>query len=132
MLAAPSLSRSHQVNIRKPAENAAAARAQRREARPDLVLEIAGRKLPPLPELKKALDTLRALADACPIPVSFDLAELRGFQDWYMRYWLQSVPGVAEVASAGGFVREYQVDVDPAKLRIGRASGLRRRPLRGE
>jgi len=44
------------------------------------VLEIAGRKLPQLPELRKALDTLRALADACPIPVSFDLAELRGYR----------------------------------------------------
>jgi ATP phosphoribosyltransferase regulatory subunit len=43
------------------------------------VLEVAGKKLPQLPELKKALNTLRALADACPIPVSFDLAELRGY-----------------------------------------------------
>ena len=43
------------------------------------VLEVAARKLPQLPELRKALDTLRALADACPIPVSFDLAELRGY-----------------------------------------------------
>ena len=43
------------------------------------VLEVAGKKLPKLPELQKALDTLRALADACPIPVGFDLAELRGY-----------------------------------------------------
>ena len=43
------------------------------------VLELAEKKLPRLPELKKALDTLRALAKACPIPVSFDLAELRGY-----------------------------------------------------
>ena len=35
-----------------------------------------------------------------------DLAELRSFQDWYLRYWLQSVPGVAEVASIGGFVKQ--------------------------
>jgi len=44
------------------------------------------------------------------------LAELRSFQDWYLRYYLQSVPGVAEVASIGGFVRQYQVNVDPNKL----------------
>lgn len=43
------------------------------------VLEVAERKLPKLPELHKALATLRALAKACPIPVSFDLAELRGY-----------------------------------------------------
>jgi len=43
------------------------------------VLEVAGKKLPRLPELQKALSTLRALSDACPIPVSFDLAELRGY-----------------------------------------------------
>ena len=45
-----------------------------------------------------------------------DLAELRSFQDWYLRYWLQSVPGVAEVAPVGGFVKQYQVQVDPNKL----------------
>ena len=45
-----------------------------------------------------------------------DLAGLRSFQDWYLRYWLQSVPGVAEVASIGGFVKQYQVQVDPTKL----------------
>jgi len=45
------------------------------------------------------------------------LADLRSFQDWYLRYWLQSVPGVAEVASVGGFVRQYQVIVDPEALR---------------
>ena len=45
-----------------------------------------------------------------------DLADLRGFQDWYLRYWLASVPGVAEVASIGGFVKQYQVNVDPNKL----------------
>jgi len=44
------------------------------------------------------------------------LAELRSFQDWYLRYWLASVPGVAEVASIGGFVKQYQVNVDPNKL----------------
>ncbi|MBI4603151.1 MAG: efflux RND transporter permease subunit, partial [Planctomycetes bacterium] len=45
------------------------------------------------------------------------LDELRAIQDWYVRYQLNSVAGVAQVASAGGFVREYQVDVDPGKLR---------------
>src|SRR5713101_5829584 len=44
------------------------------------------------------------------------LADLRGFQDWHLRYWLASVPGVAEVASIGGFVKQYQVNIDPNKL----------------
>jgi Cu(I)/Ag(I) efflux system membrane protein CusA/SilA len=46
-----------------------------------------------------------------------DLAELRSLQDWYLRYGLTSVDGVSEVASIGGFVRQYQVEVDPIKLR---------------
>lgn len=46
-----------------------------------------------------------------------DLGELRSLQDWLVRYQLNSVPGVAEVAGIGGFVRQYQVDVDPNKLR---------------
>ncbi len=45
-----------------------------------------------------------------------DLAQLRTFQDWYLRYALQAVPGVAEVAPIGGFVKQYQVNVDPNKL----------------
>jgi len=45
-----------------------------------------------------------------------NLAELRSLQDWYLRYHLQAVPGVAEVAPVGGFVRQYQIDVDPRKL----------------
>jgi len=45
-----------------------------------------------------------------------NLADLRSFQDWYLRYWLESVPGVAEVASVGGFVRQYQVEIDPDAL----------------
>jgi Cu(I)/Ag(I) efflux system membrane protein CusA/SilA len=45
-----------------------------------------------------------------------NLAQLRSFNDWYMRYWLESVPGVAEVATVGGFVQQYQVTVDPNKL----------------
>ena len=44
------------------------------------------------------------------------LQELRSYQDWYLKYELSSVPGVAEVASVGGFVKEYQVTVDPVKL----------------
>src|SRR6516162_10145328 len=46
-----------------------------------------------------------------------DLAELRSMQDWYLKYQLASVPGVSEVASVGGFVKQYQVTVDPARLR---------------
>jgi len=46
-----------------------------------------------------------------------NLAQLRSLQDWYLRYQLQSVPGVAEVASIGGFVRQYQIELDPNKLR---------------
>ena len=45
------------------------------------------------------------------------LAELRSMQDWYLKYQLTSVEGVAEVASIGGFVKQYQVTVDPTKLR---------------
>jgi copper/silver efflux system protein len=44
------------------------------------------------------------------------LAELRSFQDWYMRYYLKSVPGVSEVAPLGGFGQQYQVNVDPRRL----------------
>src|SRR6266508_2761045 len=44
------------------------------------------------------------------------LADLRSYQDWYLRYYLKSVPGVAEVAPLGAFVRQYQVNVDPNKL----------------
>src|ERR1700729_3078237 len=45
-----------------------------------------------------------------------DLAQLRSLQDWHLRYALESVKGVAEVAPVGGFVKEYQVDLDPNKL----------------
>jgi Cu(I)/Ag(I) efflux system membrane protein CusA/SilA len=45
-----------------------------------------------------------------------NLAELRSLQDWYLRYHLQAVEGVAEVAPLGGFVRQYQVNVDPNRL----------------
>jgi copper/silver efflux system protein len=45
------------------------------------------------------------------------LAELRSFQDWSLRYRLQSVPGVAEVAALGGFVQQYQITIDPNRLK---------------
>jgi copper/silver efflux system protein len=45
-----------------------------------------------------------------------DLGELRAIQDWYLRTPLETVPGVAEVASVGGFVKQYQIDLDPSKL----------------
>jgi Cu(I)/Ag(I) efflux system membrane protein CusA/SilA len=47
---------------------------------------------------------------------AYDLAQLRSLQDWYLRYQLESVPGVAEVAAVGGFVKQYQVEVDPNTL----------------
>jgi Cu(I)/Ag(I) efflux system membrane protein CusA/SilA len=46
----------------------------------------------------------------------YSLAQLRTLQDWYVRYWLETVPGVSEVATIGGFVRQYQVRLDPDKL----------------
>jgi Cu(I)/Ag(I) efflux system membrane protein CusA/SilA len=48
---------------------------------------------------------------------TLDLAELRSLQDWYIRYQLTAVPGVSEVASLGGFVKQYQVEVNPERLR---------------
>ena len=45
-----------------------------------------------------------------------DLAQLRAFQDWHLRYWLQSIDGVAEVATFGGFEKQYQVEIDPDRL----------------
>lgn len=47
----------------------------------------------------------------------YSLADLRSLQDWYLRYQLETVPGVAEIATIGGFVRQYQVQLDPVKLR---------------
>jgi copper/silver efflux system protein len=46
----------------------------------------------------------------------YSLDQMRSYQDWYLRYSLQSIPGVAEVAPLGGFVRQYQINVDPNKL----------------
>ena len=45
-----------------------------------------------------------------------DLSQLRTLQDWYVRYWLASVPGVSEVASLGGYVKQYQVTINPSDL----------------
>lgn len=45
-----------------------------------------------------------------------DLSEIKTFQDWYLRYWLTSVRGVAEVASVGGYEKQYQVELDPNKM----------------
>src|SRR3984893_10851708 len=47
----------------------------------------------------------------------YSLGELRSYQDWYLKYYLRAVPGVAEVASLGGFTQQYQVNVDPNRLR---------------
>jgi copper/silver efflux system protein len=52
----------------------------------------------------------------------FDLAELRSVQDWFLRYQLNSVEGVSEVASIGGFVKQYQIDIHPDKLRAHRVT----------
>ncbi len=51
-----------------------------------------------------------------------NLAELRSLQDWFLRYALQGVPGVAEVAPIGGFVRQYQIEVDPGALLVYRVT----------
>lgn len=47
----------------------------------------------------------------------YDLAQLRALQDWFVRYQLNALPGVAEVGSIGGFVRQYQVEISPARMR---------------
>ncbi|MFB0509980.1 MAG: efflux RND transporter permease subunit, partial [bacterium] len=48
----------------------------------------------------------------------YNLADLRSIQDWFIRYQLQSVEGVSEVASVGGFVKQYQIDINPNKLAV--------------
>jgi len=52
----------------------------------------------------------------------YSLEQMRSYQDWYLRYALQSLPGVAEVAPVGGFVREYQVNIDPIRLQAYKLS----------
>src|SRR6187455_347364 len=49
---------------------------------------------------------------------TLSLRDLRSLQDWFVRYQLNAVPGVAEVASVGGLVQQYQIDVDPNRLRL--------------
>lgn len=75
--------------------------------------------------VREKLERVRAFdkPGACPWDAShtlvesqFDLSELRSLQDWYLRYELTAVEGVSEVASIGGFVRQYQVVVDPDRL----------------
>jgi Cu(I)/Ag(I) efflux system membrane protein CusA/SilA len=61
--------------------------------------------------------TLEGYSSDGTVVGGWDLHELRSIQDWYVRYALMSVPGVSEVASVGGFVQEYQIDVDPDRMR---------------
>ena len=76
------------------------------------------------PDRQSALVKVRAFdkPGTCPltgkplVSSNQDLASLRSLQDWYLRYQLTSVPGVAEVASVGGFVKEYQIILKPEKL----------------
>ena len=56
---------------------------------------------------------------------SLDLAQLRSLQDWYVRYQLTAIPGVSEVASLGGYVKQYQVEVNPERLRAFRIPVMR-------
>jgi copper/silver efflux system protein len=53
---------------------------------------------------------------------NYTLQDLRSFQDWSLRYWLQSVPGVAEVASVGGFEKQYQIQIDPERMKARNVS----------
>jgi Cu(I)/Ag(I) efflux system membrane protein CusA/SilA len=76
-------------------------------------------------ERREALVRVRAFDGAGPCPLdgkplvssNQDLGQLRSLQDWYVRYELAAVPGVAEVASLGGFVKQYRVVLDPERLR---------------
>ncbi|MEQ1858938.1 MAG: CusA/CzcA family heavy metal efflux RND transporter [Chthoniobacteraceae bacterium] len=60
--------------------------------------------------------------DVDPTKGTYDLGQLRAVQDWFIRYQLNSVPGVAEVASVGGFVRQYQIEVSSRKMTAARVS----------
>lgn len=57
-----------------------------------------------------------------PSGTGYDLGQLRAVQDWFIRYQLNAVPGVAEVASVGGFVRQYQIEVSSLKMRSAEVS----------
>jgi copper/silver efflux system protein len=77
------------------------------------------------PEKREALSYVRAwekpgvdpITGTALVSANLDLSQLRGIQDWYLRYPLTSVEDVSEIASIGGFVRQYQVVLDPLKLR---------------
>ncbi len=71
-----------------------------------------------LPLTPGATGETPAATGKMPVPHrGYDLGELRALQDWFVRYQLNAVPGVAEVASIGGFVRQYQIEVSSAKMR---------------
>ncbi len=61
-------------------------------------------------------DAERYAGNPARVASKHNLAELRSFQDWHLKYWLESVAGVSEVASVGGFEKQYQVTADPNKL----------------
>ena len=52
----------------------------------------------------------------------YDLSQLRALQDWFVRYQINAIPGIAEVGSIGGFVRQYQIEVSPARMRAQQVS----------
>lgn len=76
------------------------------------------------PEVRSRLEPIELVKgyDRCPIdggPLAesdVDLSDLRGIQDWYLRYELTAVDGVSEIAALGGFVKQYQIVVDPVRL----------------
>lgn len=70
-------------------------------------------------ELKRVFEKpgVCLLGDASLVRAALNLGELRSLQDWYIRYQLNAVEGVSEVASVGGFVKQYQIDVDPNRMR---------------
>src|SRR3990172_684498 len=82
-------------------------------------LTLAGTFLPPgvVPYLAPDATALGQIFWYTVEGAGYDLGRLRAIQDWYVRYQLNSVPGVAQVASVGGYPIEYQIDVDPNKLR---------------
>ena len=121
-----------------PASNRREAPTFRREAAP------LAPGPPPLALAREARSPRREAAPLAPGPrppapvPAPSLADLRSLQDWFLRYQLQSVPGVAEVAPLGGFVRQYQVNVDPNRLQAydipitqGGGGGARRQQRRG-
>ena len=82
-------------------------------------LNVASQRLPPgiTPQLGPDATGVGWVFQYVVLAKNRTLAELRTLQDWYLRYQITKAPGVSEVASIGGFVQQYQVIVDPAKLR---------------